>query len=111
MNNLPLIGGPKLSDAPLLPDDVIVAYIDPLQKCIAGGASYAQPVTLELLVAATALRDLHDLRTAIRSMAQGAVPIPVKSQYWQAVLTLLPENVLTPTQTPAKAPAKSVIYE
>ena len=61
---VPVIGAPKLSDAPLLPDEVLAKFIPVFEEALAQGASYAQPVQIELLILATALRDLRDLRAA-----------------------------------------------
>jgi|TARA_R110000751_G_scaffold47236_3_gene105848 hypothetical protein len=67
-SGIPLIGAPKLSDAPALPDDVLKAYLQPIEEGISHGASFSQPVTLELLVLGTALRDLRDLRAAVAGL-------------------------------------------
>lgn len=82
---IPIVGAPKLSDAPPLPDDVIHAYLQPMEQLIAQGASYAQPVQVELLVLATALRDLRDLRAAVDGLD------PVYSEDAQALLPKQPE--------------------
>lgn len=83
---VPLIGAPKLSDSPPLPDEVIHAYLQPLEQAISQGASFAQPVTVELLVLATALRDLRDLRAAVDDLD------PVYAGGTQALLPNQPES-------------------
>lgn len=72
MSSIPLIGAPKLSDAPLLPNDVLDAYLGPLLQGVAAGAPFSQPVQVELLVLATALRDLKNLRARARIMLDAA---------------------------------------
>jgi len=66
--SIPLIGAPKLSDAPLLPDAVLVAYLRPLSEALEQGADFNSPVSAELLILATALRDLGALRGAVRAI-------------------------------------------
>jgi hypothetical protein len=91
VSTVPLIGGPKLSDAPLIPDSVIGAYLGPLAQGIASGASFAQPVTLELLIIATALRDLQNLRAAVTTLKRSDQNPAEYSKAWQGILALLPE--------------------
>jgi len=70
---VPVIGAPKLSGAPLLPDEVLAKFIPVFEEALAQGASYAQPVQIELLILATALRDLRDLRAAAAEFLQRTV--------------------------------------
>lgn len=80
---VPLVGAPKLSDAPPLPDQMIPPYLQGINQALAQGASFAQPVQVELLVLGTALRDLQALRQAVRGLD------PLHSV---EIRRLLPEN-------------------
>jgi len=62
---IPLIGRPKLSDGPLLPSELAVALLARMEAAVAQGADFASPVSVELLVVATALRDLVNLRERV----------------------------------------------
>jgi hypothetical protein len=83
---VPVIGAPKLSDAPLLPDEVLAKFIPVFEEALRQGASYAQPVEIELLILATALRDLRDLRAAVDGLDS------VYSEDAQALLPKQPEQ-------------------
>jgi hypothetical protein len=63
--HIPLIGRPKLSDAPLLPPELAAALLNRMEVAVAQGADFASPVSVELLIVATALRDLVNLRESV----------------------------------------------
>lgn len=63
--HIPLIGRPKLSDAPLLPPELAQALLARMEAAVAQGADFASPVAVELLIVATALRDLVNLRESV----------------------------------------------
>jgi hypothetical protein len=83
--NIRLIGSPRLADAPLLPPELAQALLTRMEAAIGQGAAFSSPVTVELLVLGTALRDLVNLREAVTTaMTQNT------EDAWSRIIPLLP---------------------
>jgi hypothetical protein len=91
---VPLIGQPKLADAPLFPPDLLAGYLQRMEQALAQGAAFNSPVTVELLILGGALRDLHKLRTSLMQALQ-ASPEEAAAR-WNAVYAQLPELAPAP---------------